>query len=261
MPVSRGRGNLAGCLADCMQVSSQDLFLASQDIVALQLSDEVLCADALDEHTETLAGLTLLTIEQQSLLDHLEQLFLGVNFVDDGSDALTLTPDTADHDLVADLLFCDAVKVACADALAAVVAQILVDLHQAVIIHEASLHGADIHNAALLAAGAVVHLISGNALTHDTEVIQAGLDAVVGAAANTDLELVGQLDIRPALVEGLVQFASQLLGVDDAVDADSTLAGDDGTDEFCPLTPRALETRGLLDHQDGGPPQTCKLCL
>ena len=207
---------LAGSLALCMQISCQDGFLAGQDIVVLQLSDEVLCADTLDEHTETLTGLALLTIEQQSLLDHLKQLFLGVDFVDNSSDALALTPDTADHDLVADLLFCDAVKVACTDALTAVVAQILVDLHHVIVVHEGSLHGADIDNAALLAAGAIIHLVSGNALAHDTEVVQAGLDAVVGAAADADLELVGQLDIIPALVEGLVQFASQSLCVDDS---------------------------------------------
>ena len=51
-------------------------------------------------------------------------------------------------------------------------------------------------------------------MTDDAQVVQVGLDAVVGAAAHSDLELVRQLHVVVAVVEALVDLLAESEGVD-----------------------------------------------
>ena len=71
----------------------------------------------------------------------------------------------------------------------------------------------------------------GHQLADDAQVIEGGLDAVVGAAAAGDLELVGQLDAVVAQVEPLVDLLAEGEGVIEAVLAGGALAGDHGPDQ------------------------------
>ena len=185
-------------------------------------------ADALNKHAEALAGLTLLPVEEQGPFHHLKHLLLGVDLVHHGAQALALAPQAAHEDAVAYLLLGDTVKPAGIHTLAAVVAGVPVDLHDAVLIQLGGLHRAYIYHRALGAAIAVVGVIGGHLLPHDAEVIEGGLDTVVGAAADSNFELVGQLYIVPALVEFLVELPGQSLGVDEAVDAHGALTGHNG---------------------------------
>ena len=92
------------------------------------------------------------------------------------------------------------------------------------------LYRALIHHCTLLAAAAVIRIILRHYLPHDAEVVETRLDAVVGAAADTDLELVRQLDVVPAFVECLMQIPSQRLSVNQAMNTNRSLAGYNGTD-------------------------------
>ena len=80
----------------------------------------------------------------------------------------------------------------------------------------------------LTQAAALVEVLLRHALAVDTEVVEAGLDAVVRAAADGDLELVRQSDVVPADEELVVDPLGKGLGVKEAVDADGALAGHDG---------------------------------
>ncbi len=62
-------------------------------------------------------------------------------------------------------------------------------------------------------------------MAFNAKIIEAGLNAAVGAAANGNLELMGQLDILPAEEIFLVNFLCQCLGVIVSVYAGGTLTG------------------------------------
>ena len=65
-------------------------------------------------------------------------------------------------------------------------------------------------------------------LTHDAQIVQIGLDAAVGTAAHTDLELMRELHLTVALVEPVMDLFGQAEGIDKAVLAGGTLAGNHG---------------------------------
>ena len=90
------------------------------------------------------------------------------------------------------------------------------------------MHGTALDDAALDAAAALVEVLLRHALAVDAEVVEAGLDAVVRAAADGDLELVRQPDVVPALIEALVDGTRERDRVDQTVLAGRALAGDDG---------------------------------
>ena len=75
----------AGGSALQVELGVQNGLLALHDIPGLQLGNEIVCADALDEHAEALAGLALLSIQQQRALHHLKDLLLGVDLVNDSA--------------------------------------------------------------------------------------------------------------------------------------------------------------------------------
>ena len=52
-----------------------------------------------------------------------------------------------------------------------------------------------------------------HALTDDAEIVEVRLDAVVGAAADCDLKLVGQRYAVIAYIEALVQLLGKTVGV------------------------------------------------
>ena len=98
--------------------------------------------------------------------------------------AATQIDPVAVHVLVGDM------EGALAGAAAAVVAGGGVDLDLAVH-HLRHVDGTDFFNLADLAALALVPFHHGNPLAHDTQVVEVGLDAVVGAAATAILNLWG----------------------------------------------------------------------
>ena len=81
------------------------------------------------------------------------------------------------------------------------------------------------------ASAALVKIVCGNALTDDSEVIEVGLDAVVGASANRDIEFVGELDLVDAFIKALVDLFAEVIGVDQTEAAGRALAGNYGTNE------------------------------
>ena len=115
------------------------------------------------------------------------------------------------------------------NALAAAGAESPVDLHDAVL-HVGGVDRTALRGQTSSTAVAVLGVILRHPLPHDAEVVEGGLDAVVGAAADPDFKLVGQLYVVPALVEFLMELPGQGLGVDEAVDAHGALAGHNGPD-------------------------------
>jgi hypothetical protein len=67
-----------------------------------------------------------------------------------------------------------------------------------VVLYMTGIHGARLDTRA--AADAFFLIQNGNPLTDDADVVEVGLHAVVGAAANGDLEFVGKLDAVIALI-------------------------------------------------------------
>ena len=165
-PVSRQHQGAPSAGGAALQVerSIQDGLLTLHHVAGLQLGDEVVGADALNEHAEALAGLTLLPVEEQGALYHLNDLLLGVDLIHHGANALALPPQAAHKDAVAHLLLCHTVEPAGLHALAAVVADLLVDLHDAVLVQVGGLHRTHLHHGALGAAVAVVGVIGGHPL-------------------------------------------------------------------------------------------------
>lgn len=107
------------------------------------------------------------------------------------------------------------------------VAHLLVPVESA-LAQTACADGAGFFDLADLAAAAFGEVVRRHALADDAEVVQIGLDAVVRAAADGDLELVRQSDVVPADEELVVDPLGKGLGVKEAVDADGALAGHDG---------------------------------
>ncbi len=159
-----------------------------------------------NEYTEPLSGLALLPIQQKRSFYHLKDLLLCVDFINHGTKALTLTPNTTDHNFISCFCFCHTIKITGIHTLTAVVAGIPIDLHDAILVQMCIFHGADLYDGALLAAIAVIGIIGRYPLAHNAEIIQTWLNTVVWAAADADFELVRQFDIIPALVECFVQF-------------------------------------------------------
>lgn len=81
---------------------------------------------------------------------------------------------------------------------------------------------------ALFTAVAGVRIYIGNQLPNDAQIVQSGLNTVVGAAAAGDFEFVRQLDRVVAQIKLLVDFFTQSEGVIQAVLAGGSLAGDTG---------------------------------
>ena len=84
---------------------------------------------------------------------------------------------------------------------------------------------------ALFTAVAGVRIYIGNQLPNDAQIVQSGLNTVVGAAAAGDFEFVRQLDRVVAQIKLLVDFFTQSEGVIQAVLAGGSLAGDHRTDQ------------------------------
>ena len=114
-----------------------------------------------------------------------------------------------------------------ADAAAAVVADVPVNL-QHTVLQLGRAHGADLNHAAFLAAVALVLVQAGDALADNPQVVQVRLDAVIGAAAHGDFELVGQPHATVALIEALMDLLAQTEGIQQAVLAGGALAGHHG---------------------------------
>lgn len=181
-----------------------------------------------NEYTEPLSGLALLPIQQKRSFYHLKDLLLGVDFINHGTKALTLTPNTTDHNFISCFCFCHTIKITGIHTLTAVVAGIPIDLHDAILVQMGIFHGADLYDGALLAAIAVIGIIGRYPLAHNAEIIQTWLNTVVWAAADADFELVRQFDICPADVVFFVQLFGERLCIVVAVDARGTLTCGDG---------------------------------
>ena len=84
--------------------------------------------------------------------------------------------------------------------------------------------------AALLAALAAAFIKVRDTLADDAEIVQIRLDTVVRAAADCDLKFVRKCNIMVALVKTMVNLLGECEGVEQAVLAGRSLAGDDRTD-------------------------------
>ena len=129
-----------------------------------------------NEYTEPLSGLALLPIQQKRSFYHLKDLLLGVDFINHGAKALTLTPNTTDHNFISCFCFCHTIKITGIHTLTAVVAGIPIDLHDAILVQMGIFHGADLYDGALLAAIAVIGIIGRYPLAHNAEIIQTWLN-------------------------------------------------------------------------------------
>ena len=187
-------------------------------------------AQAGDGVGETLAGQTVLPVEEDGLLHHGQDLVLaGEELAQRDALAHLLAPAAADADLPCLLTVAEDAEGALTGTAAAVVADIFVHDHLAVR-HGRGLHGTALGDPALLTAPAGFQVHGLDPLADDGQVVDVGLDAVVGTAAGGDLELVGQLDVVIAQVEPLVDLRAEAEGVIEAVLAGGALAAHHGAD-------------------------------
>ena len=84
--------------------------------------------------------------------------------------------------------------------------------------------------AALLAALAAAFIKVRDTLADDAEIVQIRLDTVVRAAADCDLKFVRKRNVMVALVKTMVNLLGKCEGVEQAVLAGRSLAGDNRTD-------------------------------
>ena len=98
------------------------------------------------------------------------------------------------------------------------------------VLHLCDLDRACRFNLTDLAAAAKLEVRLRHPLPDDAEVVEIGLDAVVGTSAHRDLKLVGQFHMGVAVVEAFVDFLREGEGVDQSVLAGGALAGNDRAD-------------------------------
>jgi len=138
-----------------------------------------------------------------------------------------LSPSAADGNAVAHALLGDGSKGAFADASSAMIAGVGVDA-EFTVFDARVFDGARLLYRASLAGTASVVIDGGDPLPDDADIVEVGLDAVVGTAADGDLEFVGKLDAVVSLVKALVDLLREPEGVDQAELAGRSLAGNDG---------------------------------
>ena len=190
---------------------AQDGFLI--DGTGGQLLVDIVEAQTVDGIGKALAGDTLVTEQQNCLFDNIHNFFFtGENLGQRLAMGNLLAPAAANIDLKAVLIFLKCTEGALAGTTAAVVTCIGIDADLAV--NDLSdLDGAGLHYLALLTATALGVVDHGNSLADDTQVVQAGLSAVIGTTADADLELVRQGDTVVADVELLVDLFGQTVGI------------------------------------------------
>ena len=216
-----GSAALNGLLQDCILI----------DGVAEQLFVDIVEAQASNGVSETFTGDTFIAEEQDCLFDNIQSFFFGGEDLVEHLTAIDLlAPTAADGDLEAGNAILDNIEGAGVDAAAAVVADVGIDVDLAVY-HLCDLDGAGSFNLADLAALALSEVSHGNALADDGDIVQVGLDAVIGAAADSDLELMRQSYAAIAKIEAFVDLFGQAVTVAQTVLAGGSLAGNDGTNQ------------------------------
>ena len=157
---------------------------AEQSVLDVFEAETVYCV------RETLTGAALVAEQGEGTLDDLEHFLLARKYVREHTALRSaLAPAAADIDRVAALFLADNAERALADTASAVVAHLLVPVKSA-LAQTACADGAGLFDLADLAAAAFGEVVRRHALADDAEVVQIGLDAVVRAAADGDLELV-----------------------------------------------------------------------
>ena len=177
---------LAGCTANYIFLHNCILV----NLLVQQLVLNIIEAKAIDGVCKTLAGDTFFAEEQDGAFYHLDDLFFaGEDLIQRAAFCNLLAPASADVDLVAVGGIVDCTEGTLAYAATAVIA--LVGRNMDLAIHQFSnLDRAAINNLALLAAVALGHVNLGDTLSDDTEVVQAGLYAVVGTSAYCNLKFM-----------------------------------------------------------------------
>ena len=196
-----------------MQLRADDLVLSFQQLGTQQLALDIFKAQTLDGIRETLAGLALFAEEQDCLLDDLHHLFLrGKHRVQRFAVGIFLTPASADIDAVSILAGRHCLERAGTDAATAVVAQVRVNLQNAVH-HLCCMDRTGVFHLADLTAAADVRLKTRDALTDHAQIVEVWLDAVVWAASDGNLEFVRQLDRFVAFIEAVVNLSGEVKAV------------------------------------------------
>ena len=137
------------------------------------------------------------------------------------------TPSAADVNAVAVRVSFKRMEGALFPASSAAVAKRLVNRDLAVF-YAARLHGASLFNGADLASAAYFIVGRGKELTDHAQIVDVGLDAVIGTSANRNFELVRQFDLVISLVESLVDLFREPEGVDQTKMTGRAFAGDYG---------------------------------
>ena len=195
------------------------------------LALHILKSESVDRIGKALAGQSLIAVEIDGALDDLEDLLLGGEELGERNSLRgLLAPSAAVTDLVAADIGGGDTEGAGVLTASAMIASVFVDLELAVNEH-CRADGAGCLYLTLFTSAALIEIVCGNALTDDAEVVEVGLYAVVGTAAERDLEFMGELDLVEALIETLVDLFAELIRFDQTEAAGRALAGDNGTNE------------------------------
>ena len=187
--------------------------------------------------------------EQQDQLFHRFQHFLLIQkqFVDGLTVCHFFAPATAQIDAVTVDVLIGHVEGALAHAATAMFAALGIDGNFAVF-QMCNVYGTGLFQLAHLAAPALFPIHHRNALTHDTYIVQIGLNAVIGTAANSNFELMGQRQGAVTLIKLFMNLFRQTVGVDQTKLAGGTLAGHHRTDLFAGAAGDKAKLRQILLH-------------
>ena len=195
------------------------------------LALHILKSESVDRIGKSLAGLAFFAVEIDGALDDFEYFLLGCEKLGKRDSVRGfLAPPASDADLVAADVGGGDSEGAGVLAASAMIAQAFVEA-ELTVNDLCGANGAGGLYLTLLATAAFFKIVCGHALTDDAEVVEVGLYAVVGAAADRDLEFMGKLDLVVALIKTFVDLFAELIGFDQTETAGRALAGDNGTNE------------------------------
>lgn len=204
----------------------QDLRLALQQVAMQQLLLYIFKAKALDGIREPFSVDALVTEQQETLFHDFHNLVLGgKNRVEQPARRNLLAPASADINAIAVGCVVTGMERTFAHAASAMGADFRVNMHFAVD-DLGSAYGTGLFTLALAAATALICVKFRYTLAHDAHIIQVRLDAVVRAAAYGNLEFVGQGNGAIADEKPFMQFFGNGIGIQQAILAGGTLAGD-----------------------------------
>ena len=176
-----------------------------------------------DSVGEAFACDALVTEQKDAFFNECKHLFLiGADMIKCTSACHLLAPSTADGHAIAGGFFFDGAERAFADTSAAMVA--LIGINEDLAVDDTrKLDRARLFDLTNLTVAAFFSIHIGNALADDADIVEIGLDAVVGTTADGDFEFMRELYVVIALIKTFVNFFTKAKSINKTKLAGCTL--------------------------------------